>query len=90
MLDCYDDDAVPNMVERRFFATLAAVQTLKGECEVLRDVMELAEEAWRAARTRLVDLESLSDELGMQLSDVNRKLTQGSGSSRGRFVLSAA
>jgi hypothetical protein len=90
MLDCYDDDAVPNLVERRFFAALAAVRTLEGECEVLREVMELAAEAWRGARTRLVDLETLSDELGMQLTEANRKLSQMGTSSRGRLALSAA
>ncbi len=89
MLDCYDDDAVPNLVERRFFAALAAAQALKGECEVLRDVMELAEQAWRGARTRLVDLETLSDELGKQLTEMSRKHNHAAAPARGR-VLSAA
>ena len=53
MLESYeDDDAVANLVERRFFAALAAAQTVQGECAVLHEVMVLAVQAWRGARAR--------------------------------------
>jgi hypothetical protein len=73
MLDGYDDDDVTvNLVERRFFAALAAANTLQGECEILREVMDLAEEAWRAARAQFAELEALRDALGKQFAELTR------------------
>jgi hypothetical protein len=76
MLNGYDDDAAVNLVERRFFAALAAAQTLQGECAVLHEVMLLAEQAWRGAQARAADLETLRDALGKQLAELTRKETQ--------------
>ena len=59
-----DADAAANLLERRWFSTLAAVRAMQDECEVLREVMELAEASWRRARTQLAELESLRDALG--------------------------
>ncbi len=65
-----DDDAAANLLERRWFAASAAAKTLQGECEVLREVMEIAEGAWRHARAQLAELETLRDGLGGQLNDL--------------------
>ena len=66
--DCPDDEAESNLVERRFFAVLAALETVQGECKVLERVVGLAEESWRQSRGRLIELERLRDALGRQLT----------------------
>lgn len=62
-------DAAASLLERRWFASLAAVRTMQAECEVLREVMEMAESSWRHARSGLARLEALRDALGEQLAD---------------------
>ena len=70
MVDRYDDDeASPCLFQRRWSAATSAAKTLKSECDVLREVMELAEQAWRSARLRLATVQSLRDELAAQLTD---------------------
>jgi len=44
-----DSDAEAALIERRWFATVRAVRRMQAECEVLREVMELAEASWRRA-----------------------------------------
>ncbi|HLW23099.1 MAG TPA: hypothetical protein VKT22_01915 [Steroidobacteraceae bacterium] len=68
-----DGDAGPGLVERRWFASQAAVRLLKAECELLREAMEAAEDAWRRARTELVRLETLRDALGEELIERERR-----------------
>jgi hypothetical protein len=68
-----DDDAVANLVERRWFAAAAAVKTMQYECEVLHEVMNLAEGAWRHGRAHLAELETLRDALDRQLTELDRK-----------------
>ncbi len=65
-----DDDAAANLLERRWFAASAAMNAMQGECELLREVMEIAEDAWRHARAQLAELETLRDGLGKQLNDL--------------------
>jgi hypothetical protein len=89
MLVADDDDAVANLAERRFFATLTAAKSMQDECEILREVRDLAEEAWRRARARLADLETLRDALGGQLAERDRKQSQAQQPPNDR-VLSAA
>jgi hypothetical protein len=76
MLVADDDDAVANLLERRWFAASAAVKTLQGECEVLHEVMNLAEDGWRHARANLAELKALRDALGQQLTELDRKQSQ--------------
>jgi hypothetical protein len=64
-----DDDAVANLVERRWFAASKAVTEMHGDCEVLREVRDLADEAWRHARAQLADLETLRDALAERLAE---------------------
>ena len=69
MIDRYEDvDAETNLLERRWFAALAAARTLQSECEVLREVMQLAEASWRRARAQLAALEALRDGLGEEVA----------------------
>jgi hypothetical protein len=69
MIDRYADrDAATNLLERRWFSSISAVRVAEAECEVLREVMELADAAWRRARTQLAELEHLRDALGNELA----------------------
>jgi hypothetical protein len=69
MINRYEDgEPAAELLERRWFAALRAAQGVQAECEVLVGVMELAEDAWQRARARLLELETLRDALGEQLS----------------------
>jgi hypothetical protein len=63
-----DTDAETALIERRWFASMKAVRKMQAECEVLREVMELAESSWRLARSRLSSLEAAHDTLGEELA----------------------
>jgi hypothetical protein len=72
MMDRYTDwDPAANLLERRWFSSIAAARAMQTECEVLREVMETAEAAWRRARTKLMELECLRDALGDRLSEID-------------------
>ncbi|MGB6354269.1 MAG: hypothetical protein WBF21_09850 [Steroidobacteraceae bacterium] len=72
MIDCsMDRDAAANLLERRWFCSIAAARAMQAECEVLREVMETAETAWRRARSKLMELECLRDALGDQLTEID-------------------
>jgi len=64
-----EGDAAATLLERRWFASMTAVRTLRGECEALREVMDMSESAWRRARKELVRLEALRDALGEELAE---------------------
>jgi hypothetical protein len=66
-----DRDAAANLLERRWFSSIAAARAMQAECEVLREVMQTAEAAWRRARVQLVELECLRDALGDQLTEID-------------------
>ncbi len=68
-----DLDAEPaaELLERRWFAASGAINNLKSECDALLAGLELAEQAWRRARTRLAHLEALRDALGDQLASMD-------------------
>ncbi len=55
-------------LELRWFAAVRAAKSVQAECEVLLGVLELTGDAWRRARARLVELETLRDALGEQLA----------------------
>jgi hypothetical protein len=65
-----EGEPAAELLERRWFAALRAARSVQSECEVLLGVMELAEDAWRRARARLLELETLRDALGEQLSSM--------------------
>jgi hypothetical protein len=64
-----DEDPVASLTERRWFAASAAICAQEEECEVLREVMSLAEQAWRRSRTHLAELEALRDAIGSGLRE---------------------
>jgi hypothetical protein len=66
-----DRDSEADLLERRWFSSIAAVRAAQAECEVLRRVMELSESAWRRARAQLAELEALRDTLGEELAFVD-------------------
>ena len=68
MIGYTDRDAAANLLERRWFSSITAVRVAEAECEVLREVLELAETAWRRARTQLAELECLRDALGDEVA----------------------
>jgi hypothetical protein len=69
MTDRYvDAEPASELLERRWFAALGAVERLKSDCDVLLGVVELAENAWRRACVQLVQIEALRDALGDQLA----------------------
>lgn len=72
MMDRYmDRDAVANLLERRWFSSITAARAMQAECEVLREVVETADAAWRRARVQLAELECLRDALGDQLTEID-------------------
>jgi hypothetical protein len=93
MIDGYTDrDAAANLLERRWFSSITAARVAEAECEVLREVLELAETAWRRARTQLAELEYLRDALGDEVTalDACEAPAQVSYPPRPRAVMSAA
>jgi hypothetical protein len=91
MLDFYDDDdAAANVIERRWFAASAKVKMMQDECDVLHEVMDLAEEAWRCARAHLAELERLRDALGERLANPDAGPERSPTLTHGHGVLSAA
>ena len=57
---------------------------------MLREVLELAETAWRRARTQLAELEYLRDALGDQLADIDEQHPEPVSNPRQRLVMSVA
>lgn len=91
MLDFYDDDdAAANAIERRWFAASAQVKIMQDECDVLHEVMDLAEEAWRRSHAQLAELEMLRDALGERLAGADAGPERMPLNTRGRGALSAA
>jgi hypothetical protein len=93
MIDGYTDpDAAAILLERRWFSSITAVRTAEAECDVLREVLQLADSAWRRARTQLAELEYLRDALGDELAALDEVGAPAPASSlpRPRRVMSAA
>jgi hypothetical protein len=93
MIDGYTDrDTAANLLERRWFSSITAVRTAEAECEALREVLELAESAWRRAHTQLAELECLRDALGDELAALDEAAAPAQASTlpRPRWVMSAA
>jgi len=72
MIDQYTDhEAAANRLKRRWFSSLKAVRAQEEQCEVLREVLELAESDWRRARHQLAELEGLRDAWRDQLTEID-------------------
>jgi hypothetical protein len=80
MITCQvDGDADTSLLERRWFAANNAAVALSAECDVLREVLELADDAWRRARAHLDRLEALRDCLGAELAELDLPVSVGNG-----------
>jgi hypothetical protein len=69
----FEENAAIELLERRWFAALSAARDAQSECDVLLEVIELAENAWRRACTRLVEFEGLRDALGERRTVLRRR-----------------
>jgi len=86
-----DGDTAEILLERRWFASIAAARAMQAECEVLREVVTLAEDSWRRACRQLERLEAMRDALGEELADSEgRHRPEDVPSEAGREVWSAA
>lgn len=63
-----EDDPVDGLMERRWFAIDRAAGRLQNECDTLATVRAMVEDAWRGARSRLVELEAIRDALGREMA----------------------
>ncbi len=67
------EDRAASLLERRWFAAGRAAAAMGAECEALAQVREMADDAWRSARSRLLHLEALRDALGEELSGIDER-----------------
>ncbi len=85
-----DGDAAADLLERRWFASIAAARAKQAECEALREIMEHAEGAWWRARSELARLEALRDALGEELAQRDASPQEPAPARRRRAHYSAA
>ncbi len=64
-----EEDGAADLLERRWFASMAAARTKEAECEALLEVMALAKASWHESRAALVKLEALRDALAEELAE---------------------
>jgi hypothetical protein len=64
----WDAETAGDLVERRWFALLSAINNLQSECAVLLDASKLADIAWRRACVQLAEFEALRDALEEEIS----------------------
>ena len=64
-----EGDTAANLLERRWFASMAAARAKQAECEALLEVMAMARVSWRESRTELVKLEALRDALAEEMGE---------------------
>jgi hypothetical protein len=70
------EDRAASLLERRWFAAGRAAAAMGAECDALAQVRDMADDAWRDARSRLLHLEALRDALGEELSAVDEREPQ--------------
>jgi hypothetical protein len=66
--DPVDAESGTELLERRWFAAMAAVESLKEDCKIRLGIVAQAQEAWRRERAQLARVEALRDALGEQLA----------------------
>jgi hypothetical protein len=66
-MDGSDEEPGVALLERRWFAVVAATRSLQAECAVLHAALQLAEAAWQRSCTQLAEFESLKGALERQL-----------------------
>ncbi len=70
------EDSAATLLERRWFAADRVAAQIRAECDALAHVRDMAQEAWRTARSRLSHLEALRDALGEELSGIDEREPQ--------------
>jgi hypothetical protein len=60
--------AAATILERQWFMAYQRVESLRTDCEILREVMEVAQANWRDATARLTRMEALCDALGEEFT----------------------
>ena len=63
-------DFAENLLERRWFAAMAAARAKQAECEALLEVVAIARASWRDSRAELSNLEALRDALGEKMAEL--------------------
>lgn len=63
-----EDDAARALIERRWFALNRAAGQLQEECNELGETLQVTQDAWLRARSRLTALEALRDAVGEELA----------------------
>jgi hypothetical protein len=63
-------DSAENLLERRWFASMAAARAKQAECEALLEVVAIARASWRDSRAELMNLEALRDALGEKMAEL--------------------
>jgi hypothetical protein len=63
-------DFAENMLERRWFASMAAARAKQAECQALLEVVAIARASWRDSRAELTNLEALRDALGEKMAEL--------------------
>jgi hypothetical protein len=64
-----EGDFAENLLERRWFASMAAARAKQAECRALLEVVEIARASLRDSRAELMNLEALRDALGEKMAE---------------------
>jgi hypothetical protein len=64
-----EGDVAADLLERRWFASMAAARLKQAECEALLEVMSLAKASWHDSRAELTKLEALRDALAEEMAE---------------------
>ena len=73
-----DDTLDSSVREQRWFAAVSATKALQAECDVLRQVRDLADAEWQVARARLESFETLCDALSEDFLEYSADPSTGS------------
>ena len=70
-----EGDFAENLLERRWFASMAAARAKQAECEALLEVVAIARASWRDSQAELMNLEALRDALGEKMAELATERT---------------
>jgi hypothetical protein len=65
---CQHEETAVERLQRRWFVAVAAVDNLKGDCNMLLRAMKKAEDAWQRTCAQLAEIEALRDALSAELT----------------------
>jgi hypothetical protein len=67
------EDSAATLIERRWFEAARAAEQIRAECDALARVRDMAEDAWRSARSKLSHLEAVCEALGEEMSAIDER-----------------